>query len=236
MTTPTINPPVAVLVPPIPGVPPLENGDRLTRDEFERRYAAMPHIKKAELIEGVVFMPSPVGILRHGSPHFALNGWLFVYRSNTPGVRGADNATIRLDLENEPQPDNLLLIEPDRGGQARYSAEGYVEGAPELVGEISASSVSIDLNAKLRAYERNGVREYVVWRVRDQAIDWFVSRSGQFERLAADDAGVLKSEVFPGLWLDAAAMIRGDLAAVLTVLQQGIADPAHAAFVAKLQK
>jgi len=236
MTMPTIKPPVSVPFPPSPEVPPLENGDRLTRDEFERRYCAMPHIKKAELIEGVVYMPSPVSMLRHGSPHFALNGWLFVYRSNTPGVRGADNATVRLDLENEPQPDNLLLIEPDRGGQARYSPEGYVEGAPELVGEISASSVSIDLNAKLRAYQRNGVREYVVWRVRDQAIDWFVMRNAQFERLAADDAGVLKSEAFPGLWLDAPAMLRGDLPAVLAVLQQGIADPAQVSFVAKLQK
>jgi hypothetical protein len=214
----------------------LENGDRLTRDEFERRYHAMPHVKKAELIEGAVHMPSPVSTLRHGSPNLVLNGWLFVYWSNTRGVRGADNATIRLDLGNEPQPDSFLLIEPECGGRARYSPEGYVEGAPEFVGEISASSVSIDLNVKLRAYERNGVQEYVVWRVLEQAIDWFVLRNGQFERLAPDSAGILKSEVFPGLWLDAPAMLRGDLATVLAVLQQGIADPAHAAFVAKLQK
>ena len=43
-----------------PRILPLEHGDHLTREEFERRYEAMPHVRKAELIEGVVYMPSPV--------------------------------------------------------------------------------------------------------------------------------------------------------------------------------
>ena len=215
-------------------LPPLEPGDRLTRPEFERRYEAMPHLKKAELIEGVVHMPSPVRHRRHGRPHLQLAGWLAAYEAGTPGVEASDNGTARLDLANEPQPDALLLIDPARGGQARISADDYVEGAPEWVGEVAASSVSIELNTKLAIYQRNGVLEYVVWRVLNRAIDWFLLRDGQFERLEPDAQGILRSTVFPGLWLDAAALVRGDLATVLAVLQQGLASPEHAAFVAQL--
>ena len=128
--------------------PPLENGDRLTRAEFERRYEAMPRKSKAELIEGVVYMPSPVGLRRHGEPHGLVIGWLAYYKARTPGLILGDNSTVRMDLDNEPQPDVLLLIDPDRGGQARISADDYVEGAPELVAEIASSSASYDLNAK----------------------------------------------------------------------------------------
>ncbi len=147
-------------------LPPLRSGDHLTRDEFERRYRAMPAVHKAELIEGVVYMPSPVSAEDHGEPHFDLNGWLFVYRAHTPQVRGGDNATLRLDLDNEPQPDGYLRLLPECGGQARL-VDGYVTGAPELIVEVAASSASYDLHEKLNAYRRNGVREYVVWRVWD---------------------------------------------------------------------
>jgi Uma2 family endonuclease len=217
------------------GIPPLENGDHLTRGEFERRYEAMPDLKKAELIEGVVYMPSPVRHRRHGRPHNHLGTWLGLYEAYTPGVESSDNATARLDLENEPQPDALLIIDPARGGQARISADDYIEGAPELVAEVAASRVSIDLNAKLAVYCRNGVREYIVWRVLQAEVDWFVLRDGAFERLAPDEHGWYRSTVFPGLWLDVPALLRGDLATVVTVLQQGIASPEHAAFVAQLQ-
>jgi hypothetical protein len=217
-------------------VPPLEQGDHLTRDEFERRYDAMPELKKAELIEGVVHMPSPVRVDWHASQHFDLITWLGVYRANTPGVRGADNATVRLDLDNEPQPDAFLFIEPALGGQAQVSPDGYLVGAPEWVGEVAASSVSIDLNTKLRIYHRNGVREYLVWRVQDLAIDWFILRQSTYVPLPLNAAGHYQSEVFPGLWLDPGALTRFDLAAVLQVLQQGLASPEHATFVAKLQQ
>jgi hypothetical protein len=214
----------------------LQNGDRLTRDEFERRYEAMPDLKKAELIEGEVYMPSPVSVGQHGAPHADLMWWLGHYRVFTPGVRVADNSTVRLDLDNEPQPDGLLFIEPALAGQAKLDPAGYIEGAPEWVGEISASSVSIDLNKKFHVYRRHGVREYAVWRVQDGAIDWFVNRKGQFDRLQQDAAGIYRSEVFPGLWLDAPAMIRGDMATVLEKLQEGIDSPEHAAFVSKLRE
>jgi Uma2 family endonuclease len=226
----TAKPPVARQS----SVPPLENGDRLTRDEFERRYEAMPHLKKAELIEGVVYVPSSVRYRHHGAPHALLIGWLVQYAASTPGVEVSDNSTVRLDLDNEPQPDALLLIDPTCGGQTRFSSDDYIEGSPELVAEVASSSVSYDLHAKLHAYRRNGVREYIVWRVLEQAIDWFVLRAGQYERLPVDASGLLRSEVFPGLWLDPAALVRSDLATVLAVVQQGLGSPEHATFVARL--
>ena len=216
-------------------IPPLEPGDRLSRAEFERRYEAMPHLKKAELIEGVVYMPSPVRFRRHSRPHAHFIGWLVTYEAGTPGVEVGDNGTARLDLDNEPQPDALLLIDLAHGGQARISENDYIESAPELVGEIAASSASYDLNIKLHVYRRNGVREYVVWRVLDRAVDWFVLREDRYERQTPDAEGLLRSEIFPGLWLDPAALVRGDLAGVLAVLQGGLASPDHSAFVAKLQ-
>jgi Uma2 family endonuclease len=219
---------------PVEEIPPLEPGDRLTRDEFERRYDAMPRLKKAELIEGVVYMPSPVRYRRHGRPHAHLLGWLITYEAATPGVEGADNCTARLDLANEPQPDLLLLIDPARGGQARISADDYIEGAPELVAEVAASSASYDLHTKLEVYRRNGAREYLVWRVQERLIDWFVLREGRYQPLAPGADGILRSEVFPGLWLDSAALLGGDLAQVLAVVQQGAATPEHAEFVARL--
>jgi Uma2 family endonuclease len=216
-------------------IPELRAGDRLTRAEFERRYAAMPHVKKAELIEGVVYMPSPVTQEDHGAPHFDVITWLGVYRAGTPGVEGGDNPTLRLDLDNEPQPDAFLRILPEYGGQSHQSGK-YVGGAPELIVEVAASSASYDLHDKLHAYRRNEVREYVVWRVWDRAIDWFVLRDDRYQRLQLDAEGQYQSEIFPGLWLAPAALLRSDLAQVLAVLQQGLASPEHAEFVNRLQR
>lgn len=232
-------------------VPPLRNGDRLTGPEFERRYDAMPHLKKAELIDGIVYIPSPdfprsldveaamsspVSFEYHSAQHFDLIGWLFLYRMSTPGVRGGDNGTIKLDLDNLPQPDAFLIINPDRGGQAVINEDGYIVGAPELVAEVAFSSVSYDMHAKLNLYRRHNAREYVVWRVEDGGFDWFVQRDGRFERLEPTPDGTYRSEVFPGLWLDPSALIRGDLAAVARVVQAGLATPGHAAFVERLRR
>ena len=215
-------------------VPPLVAGDRLTRSEFERRYRAMPNVKKAELIEGRVFIPSPVSTDDHASPHFDLIGWLSVYKSATPGTQGGDNGTLRLDLDNEPQPDAFLRILPEFGGQSR-TTDGYVEGAPELVIEVAASSASYDLHDKLHVYRRNGVQEYIVWRVWDRAIDWLVLQAGEYQPLAADEDGITRSRVFPGLWLDIAAMLASDSPRVLAVVQEGIKHPDHAAFREQLR-
>jgi hypothetical protein len=215
-------------------IPPLRNGDHLDRVEFERRYDAMPHVKKAELIEGVVYMPSPVSFEHHGEQHAHLMLWLATYRAHTSGTRIADNATVRLDMDNEPQPDAFLIVAPQHGGRTTIT-DGYVTGGPELACEVAASSVSIDRNAKFRAYRRNGVREYLLWRTEDGAIDWFVLRGGQYEPLPVGEDGVVRSEAFPGLWLDVPALLTADLLRVLAVLQQGIASPEHATFVAGLQ-
>jgi len=224
----------------VPGVPPaayempeLCAGDRLTRAEFERRYSAMPHVKKAELIEGVVYMPSPVSQKKHSRPQILILGLFANYMAATPGTDAGVNATVRLDLANEPQPDAMLRILPECGGQSRDDGD-YINGAPELVAEVAASTASYDLYEKLQAYQRNAVREYIVWRVGDKAIDWFVLREERFEKLLPDAEGVLRSEAFPGLWLDSIAMIAGDLARALAALQLGLASAEHAAFVAHL--
>ena len=215
------------------GVPPLESGDRLTRAEFERRYEAMPDVKKAELIEGEVIMSSPVSQEFHGEPHADVIGWMVVYRASTPGTAVGDNSTVRLDPDNEPQPDALLYVRPEYGGRVRLTKKkGYIRRAPDLVFEVAASSASIDLGKKLTAYRRNRVSEYVVWRVYDDAVDWFVNRGGRFDPLAPDPAdGLLKSVTFPGLWLDPAALMGRDIAAVLAALNRGLASTEHATFV-----
>ena len=212
----------------------LENGDRLTRREFERRYDARPDIKKAELIEGVVYMPSPARYRSHARPHAATITWLGTYAAATPGVRVTDNPTVRLDLDNEPQPDAALLVDPVAGGQAGLSDDDYIEGAPELIAEIAASSASYDLHDKLHAYRRNGVREYLVWRTLDRRIDWFELADGVYRPLPPDAAGLVHSRVFPGLCLTVDAMLRGDLAAVLREQQRAVGGAAHAAFAARL--
>ena len=215
---------------------PLESGDRLSRQEFERRYLAAPHIKKAELIEGVVYVASPLRHEQHGRPHSRVMTWLGVYQALTPGVDSSDAPTVRLDLDNEPQPDTVLLIEPDAGGQTRLSNDGYIEGAPELIAEIAASSAAYDLYDKKTAYLRNGVKEYIIWQVLEQKLDWFILRDGVYESLVADDAGVIRSEVFPGLWLAVSALLAGNMKQVLAVLQKGLDSPEHAAFVKQLQR
>ncbi|MBI3466255.1 MAG: Uma2 family endonuclease [Planctomycetes bacterium] len=223
---------IEVPVPARETIPPLETGDRLSRTEFERRYTAMPGLK-AELIEGIVYVASPV-YRRHGRPHFRLTGWCSVYEAATPGVIGSDNTSVRPDLDNEVQPDVNLCIDASRGGQSHSSEEKYIDGSPELVGEVATSSVSYDLHAKLNVYRRNGVKEYIVWRVLDQELDWFFLNEGEFQQLPADEAGILKSRIFPGLWLDRAALLRGDMKRVLEVLQEGLQSSEHSEFVARL--
>ncbi|MBE9236255.1 Uma2 family endonuclease [Anabaena aphanizomenioides LEGE 00250] len=217
---------------PVQLIPPLENGDRLTRSEFERRYHTMPDVKKVDLIEGIVYMASPVRIRSHGKPHAYIMGWLATYESATLGVELADNTTVRLDADNEPQPDALLRIE--NGGQSRISEDDYVEGAPELIVEIAASSAAIDAHDKLKVYRRNQVQEYLIWRVYDGEFDWFILKDGEYRQLEANADGVFCSQVFPGLWLDKSALLAGNLAKVLEILQQGLASAEHQIFVEHL--
>lgn len=220
----------------IVNVPPLENGDRLTRYEFERRYQAMIQIKKAELIEGVVYVASPVRATKHGRPHAKIMTWLGTYCAASPGVDLQDNATVRLDADNEPQPDALLRIEPEVGGNSRISEDDYIEGSPELIAEIAASSASYDLNDKLNAYRRNGVKEYIVWQMYENLLSWFILKEGRYILLEADKSGIISSETFPGLWLAVDALREGNLAEVLTVLLQGLQTDEHQKFAQSLHQ
>ncbi len=214
---------------------PLENGDRLPRVEFERRYQAMPTHIKAELIEGQVYMASPVRARKHGKPHAAVMGWLGNYWFATPGVELMDNPTVRLDTDNEPQPDACLRIDSVVGGKSRISEDDYIEGSPELIVEVSASSASYDLHDKKQVYRRNGVQEYFVWRVADLVIDWFSWQNGVYVNLPVDGDGIIRSQVFPGLWLNVPDILNFNLPGVLTVLNQGLTSPEYQQFRLYLQ-
>jgi len=216
--------------------PALESGDRLNRYEFEHRYNAMHSLQKAELIEGVVYLPAALRFRSHAEPHGNLIGWLWTYKIFTPRVELGDNPTVRLDLDNVPQPDAVLLIDENAGGQAKLSEDDYIEGAPELVAEIAASSVAIDLHDKKRAYRRNGVQEYIVWQVYERRLDWFYLQQGEYISLPMDEGNVIRSRVFPGLWLAADDLLVGNIGRVLSVLQEGLSSEEHTRFVEQLAK
>jgi len=214
---------------------PLETGDCMNRAEFRRRCEAMPDLERVELIEGIVFMGAAVRYTQHGGPHQLLIGWLDRFLEEAPGLLGGINTSVGLDDINEPQPDAFLMLPPGMS-KAAVTVDGYLEGPPEFVAEVSASTTSIDLHPKFEAYRRNGIREYLVWRVVDRQVDWFALQGGQFVRLPADADDVLRSRVFPGLWLDAAALVSQRRKRVYAVLRQGLATPEFVAFAAEVAK
>jgi Uma2 family endonuclease len=213
-------------------VPPLEPGDHLDQKTFHERYEAMPAHVRAELIGGIVFMPSPLK-RTHSLVHVQVVHWLFAYQAATPGTEVHDNASTILGEHSEPQPDACLLITTPGRAQTREQ-DDYIVGAPELIAEVASSSQSIDLHRKRIDYEQAGVKEYLVVVLRQGRVVWFISRNGRFEELAPGEDGILRSELFPGLWLDPAALLRLDNGRVLEVLRQGLSIPEHAAFVAGL--
>jgi len=141
---------------------------------------------------------------------------------------------VRLDVDNEPQPDAVLLIDSLHGGQTCLSDDGYIEGAPEFVAEISASTATIDLRDKKRVYRRNGVKEYLVWQVMNRRIDWFSLQEEEYIALLPDAEGIIRSRVFPGLWLAVSALIDGDMPSAIATLQAGLNSDAHQEFVQQL--
>jgi Uma2 family endonuclease len=213
-------------------LPPLVPGQRLDRATFHERYAAMPPNTRAELVGGFVYMPSPLSN-DHGEPDTELSYWLGHYRRFTPGIRSAANVTTQFDDYGEHQPDLQLRIPEELGGQSRI-VKGYVFGPPELVVEVSKSSRKYDLGVKKADYERAGVREYLFVGLDPEEVRWFAHRDGRFEELAVDVDGVVRSEVFPGLWLDSRAFFAEDTERLIATLERGLATPEHAAFVAKL--
>ena len=232
VTMPTVARPGPSWV--VPVVPALDNGDQVAAAEFLRRYEAMPQVKKAELIEGVVYMGSPVRLI-HAEPDTLMQTWLGYYSAHTLGVVAATNATVRLDAKNVPQPDALLRLLPEYGGRTRVDAGGDLEGPPELVVEIAGTSASIDLRDKLKVYCRSGVREYLVWRTSDGHFDWFVLENQQYHPRPPAPDGFIESRIFPGLRLDVAALLAADAARVLRGLEAGLQSPAHTTFLAEIQ-
>ena len=214
-------------------LPPLVDGERLSRAEFHERYEAMPPGTRAELIEGVVhIMASPLGP-SHGSTHADVMLWLGVYRARTPDVKVFDNASTILDDEAEPQPDAILRIEPVCGG--RMWMEGkYLAGGPELIVEVADTSRTIDLGPKRRDYERTGVQEYVVVALDPEEVYWHVRRGDNLVSVPAGADGLYRSEVFPGLWLDPDALLASDASGLLAALEPGLRTPEHEQFVARL--
>lgn len=213
----------------------VEAGDHLEQATFHERYKAMPSGFRAELIGGVVIVPSPL-LPEHGEYHALVVGWLTNYWIATPGTRVRDNATAILGPASEPQPDAALIIDPTCGGQTGFSEDGYATGPPELIVEVASSSESTDLNAKRRDYEQAGVLEYVVVVLRQRLVRWFVLHEGAYREVTAGEDGIFTSTVFPGLWLDAAALLRLDGLHVMEILRQGLAAPEHADFVQQLQR
>jgi hypothetical protein len=216
-------------------LPPLKAGQRLDQPTFHERYEAMPPETRAELVGGVVYMPSPMRG-DHGRESRFVSGWLDRYEEHTSGIEGADGATVKLDLRGEPQPDHFLLILPECGGQSGVDADGYYTGAPELVAEIARSSRLFDLTKKKDDYELAGVREYLVIALHPNRIHWFIRRGGRFQDLRPGPDGIYRSKVFPGLWLDPEALFAHDRARRSEILGQGIQSPEHAAFVARLAR
>lgn len=212
-------------------IPPLENGDRLDRDEFLRRWEATPRIKHAELIYGIVYMNAAVRFRSHGQPHTLMTTWLGSYAMNAPGLLIADNCTVELDDQSLPQPDLVMIIDHASMGQTRINEDDYLEGPPELVVEIAASSASRDLHQKLKLYEEFGVKEYLVWNVPEMEIKWFVNLENGFAELAPSDHFVYKSQTFPGLWLDAQALVGRDEKSVFATLQEGLQTAEFESFV-----
>jgi Uma2 family endonuclease len=194
---------------------PLESGDRLARAEFLRRYESAPDVKKAELINGVVYVSSPVS-LDHSGAHFRLSYWLGRYAELHAGVEGHDNVTLVLPGNNIAQPDLLLRRE---AGKSRAGERRYLEGVPELIVEIAVSTSSIDLHAKRRMYERAGVPEYLVWRAADAQLDWLSLRDGKYEAIPPGDDGVVESRSFPGLRLSQPVFVQGSLADLAALLR-----------------
>jgi Uma2 family endonuclease len=216
-------------------LPPLENGDHLDQPTFHARYAAMPEDSRAELIGGIVHVPSPQKV-PHSRAQQLVARWLDGYAEATPGTEALLNNTQILGPDSEPEPDACLFISPECGGQVRLDEDDYLHGPPELIVEVSSSTESIDQHRTKHDYQKAGVREYVVLALRTQQVFWFVRRRGKYQEIPLPADGVFRSQAFPGLWLDAEAVLRYQRERVLAALGRGLATPEHAAFVAKLAK
>ena len=216
-----------------PRKPPLVAGDKLTRQEFLRRWEAHPEIKNAELLGGIVYMASPVSV-QHGDMDGDVGHWLGAYKVATPGTASGHNTTSFI-LDDTPQPDINLRILPEYGGRS-WVEDKYLCGVPELLAEICRSSAAYDLHVKLDLYQLAKVPEYLAILLFEQEIRWHVLVDGVYQLMPSDPDGIWRSRVFPGLWLDGAALLPGDMSRVLAKLQEGLQSPEHQRFVEQLAR
>jgi hypothetical protein len=210
---------------------PLRAGQQLTQEEFLRRWEAMPELKFAELIDGVVYMPSPQ-TSDHGETEAGVVAWLTNYKAFTPGC-GAGSQSTWLMLESAPQPDTYLWIRPEYGGQSGIRGKYHI-GAPELAAEICFSSAAYDLSVKKTLYQKAAVQEYLAFLVEEQEIHWYRLQAGVYKRCPPTSKGIFRSTIFGGLWLDGPALWKQDLARVSRTLQRGLQSAQHRSFVAAL--
>ena len=210
----------------------LNDGDKLTREEFLRRWELLPEIKRAELINGVVYMSSPVSS-DHALMVTQLLRWLFSYLEAAPFCQSASNGTWLMN-ESVPQPDAFLCLLPQHGGQSQIH-DKYFAGAPELAVEVAFSTADYDLHEKMKLYCDAGVQEYLVVLLRKREVRWHRLVDGRYQLLESDAVGVLCSLVFPGLWLNVPALLSDDVNAVKSTLQEGLRSSEHAEFITKLQ-
>jgi Uma2 family endonuclease len=210
----------------------LVTGEHMNVEDFLRRWEELPDLKNAELIDGVVHVPSPVS-REHGSLDFLIHWWLAHYAQATPGCNGGSNSTW-LMLDSAPQPDAYLRILPSHGGQSG-DEKRFCTGAPELAVEICLTSTEVDFGPKRKLYQRAGVREYItierlwkriVWRALDE--------NAVYVPQETPVDGIMRAQVFPGLWLDVAAFWADDGAKMLAALNAGLSSEDHRKFVDRL--
>lgn len=211
---------------------PLDPGMRLSREEFLRRWDQLPDLKRAELIDGIVSMSSPVAD-SHSRFVMVLGSWVYRYEEATPGCWSGTGGTWFM-LDSVSQPDVHLILRQEAGGQSGID-DKYRTGSPELAIEVSNATLRYDTGPKLALYQRAGVREYLICSPERREILWRYLEQGRYVLLEPDAAGVLRSRVFPGLWLDSKALFENDRLALRTTIEKGIASPEHAAFVQLLQ-
>lgn len=210
----------------------LVTGQRMNVAEFLSRWEDLPDLKNAELIDGVVYVPSPVS-LDHGSRDAQIIWWLSQYAYATPGCKCGDNSTW-LMLDSAPQPDSYLRILPAYGGQSRDEGK-YSAGGPELIVEICLTSTEVDFGPKLALYQRAGVSEYVTLELFKKRIVWRVLKDTVYLAQSAPADGILRSHVFPGLWLDVAAFWQDDGTKMSAALNAGLSTADHQRFVEALR-
>lgn len=216
-------------------VPPLSHGDRLDFEEFCRRWDVTLGLKHAELINGQVYMNPPVNWDYHGLPTARIVGWLAQYEMETAGLELATDASVYFNSESCVQPDAALRIQDDFGGSSHKHSDGRLSGPPELIVEVAASTVSYDWHDKKELYAACGVAEYMIWLVYDRRIAWYRLEDGVYQPLPVERSGYIKSQVFPGLWLDSKSLLADQKSKVVATLRKGLSSSEYARFIEQLK-